>query len=93
MLDFGKGRDKEALFLVEAANLFHVVFGKLEVSLQTRSKKLGVPQSRARSVRQLLNYTEINELVKAGFFCRFKFAFVKGLVYKTFPNDFDKGFL
>ena len=31
MLDFGKGRGKEALFLVEAANLFHVVFGKLEV--------------------------------------------------------------
>ena len=31
MLDFGKGRGEEALFLVEAANLFHVVFGKLEV--------------------------------------------------------------
>ena len=31
MLDFSEGRGKEALFLVEAANLFHVVFGKLEV--------------------------------------------------------------
>ena len=31
MLDFGKGRGKEALSPVEAANLFHVIFGKLEV--------------------------------------------------------------
>ena len=80
MLNFSEGRGKEALFLVEAANLFHVIFGKLEVSLRTGSKKLGVPQSRARSVRQLLNYTEINELVKARVFRCFKFTFVKRLV-------------
>ena len=40
MLDFGEGRGKETFFLVEAANLFHVVFGKLEVSLRTGSKAL-----------------------------------------------------
>ena len=40
MLDVGKGRGKEAFFLVEAANLFHVVLGKLEVSLRTGGKAL-----------------------------------------------------
>ena len=33
------------------------------------------------TVKQTLKYIEINELVKAGAFRRFKFTFVKGLVY------------
>ena len=33
------------------------------------------------TVKRTLKYIEINELVKAGAFRRFKFTFVKGLVY------------